>query len=142
MNDVATREMRDKLERLEAAIGAMPQLDIPVRHFFGPGVYAREVTIPAGTACTGKIHKYAHLNIISKGDISVLTEQGVRRIRAPFTMLSPAGTKRAGFAHEETVWTTIHPTDETDLEKIEAHFIAKDRDEFLAHVAALAMLEG
>ena len=87
MGDVAVA-MRDKLYRLEAEIAAMPQLDIPVRHFFAPGVYVREVTIPAGAALTGKIHKYAHLCIVSKGDISVLTENGVRRIRAPFTMLS------------------------------------------------------
>jgi hypothetical protein len=131
--------MRDKLYRLEAEIGAMPQLDIPVRHYFAPGVYVREVTIPAGAVLTGKIHKFAHLCVVSKGDISVLTENGVKRIRAPFTMLSPPGTKRAGYAHEETVFSTIHPTDETDLQTIEAHFIAKDRDDYLAHVARLAI---
>jgi len=139
MNEIATRRM---LERLETEIAAMPQLDIPVRHYFGPGIYAREITIPAGVVLTGKIHKYAHINIISKGEISVLTENGVKRIRAPFTMVSPPGTKRAGFAHEETVWTTIHGTDETDLEKLEAHFIAKDCADYLEHVARLAIAGG
>lgn len=128
---------RDQIERIEREMRAMPQLEIPVRHFFSPGVYAREVTIPPGTVLTGKIHKHAHLNIISKGDITVLTEDGLRRITAPFTMISVAGTKRVGFAHEETVWTTIHATEETDLAKIEAQFIAQDHDEYLEFCAML-----
>ena len=138
-NELAIRE---KLLRLEAELLALPQLEIPVRHYFSPGIYAREVTIPAGSVVTGKIHKYAHLNVVSKGDISVLTEDGVKRIAAPFTFVSPPGTKRAGWTHAETVWTTIHATDETDLEKIEAYFIAKDFPEYLAFRASLALEDG
>jgi hypothetical protein len=32
---------------------------------------------------------------------------------------------------EDTVWTTYHPTEETDLGKIEDHVIAKSYDEYL-----------
>jgi hypothetical protein len=121
----------NELMRLEAAMKEMPQLEIPVRHWFAPGMYAREVTIPAGACVTGKIHKYPHLNIISAGDISVLTEEGVKRIQAPFTLLSPAGVKRVGFAHTDTVWTTIHASIETDLAKLEEHFIAPSLEAYL-----------
>jgi hypothetical protein len=65
------------------------------------------------------------LNILSKGEISVLTEDGIKRVSAPFHVVSPAGTKRIAYAHEDCVWTTIHGTEENDLEKIEAHFIAQ-----------------
>lgn len=109
-----------------------PQVECPVRHYFSQGVYAREITIPKGTILTGKIHKYQQLNIMSKGELSVLTENGVIRVKAPFTIISPPGTKRIAYAHEETVWTTVHGTEERDLERIEMHFIAQSEDEYLA----------
>lgn len=111
-----------------------PPVEIPVKHYFSEGVYAREIIIPKGTIVLGKIHKFSQLNILSKGDHSVLTENGVIRIQAPFTIVSPAGTQRIGYAHEECIWTTIHGTRLTDLEKIEEHFIAKDYQEYLEFV--------
>jgi hypothetical protein len=45
---------------------------------------------------------------------------------APYTFVSEVGTKRVVHALEETIWTTVHVTDETDLEKIEDYVIAKD----------------
>lgn len=127
MNDLVRQAVCD----FEEWIRTLEPVEFPTRHYFSPGVYAREITIPAGTALTGKIHKYAQLNILSKGEMSVLTHEGVKRVAAPFTIVSPPGTKRAAIAHTECVWTTIHGTDETDLDKIEAHFIAQDEQEYL-----------
>lgn len=120
-----------KVERLEKAMRDYEQVEIPVKHHFAHHSYAREITIPAGTLATGKIHKYSQINIIAKGDVSVTTENGVLRIKAPYVLVSPPGTKRAVFAHKETVWITVHGTDETDVEKIEQKFIAKDSTEYL-----------
>ena len=39
----------------------------PVQHHFAPGAYGREMTLPAGLVVVGKIHKHAHINVISKG---------------------------------------------------------------------------
>ena len=105
-------------------------VEIHARHIFAKGLYARQILIPAGTLLSGKIHKTEHLNIISMGEITVLTEQGPMRIQAPCTLVSPAGTKRIGLAHTDTVWTTIHATEETDLEALEDQLIAADYDEF------------
>lgn len=137
--DSLTLANRERVLRMEAAIASMPQLDIPVRHYWADGIYAREATIPAGTTCAGAIHKYSHLNIVSQGCIAVMTEEGLREIRAPATFVSPPGTKRVGYAIEDTVWTTIHGTTETDLDKLERHFIARDFDEYERHVALLGM---
>jgi len=121
----------DKLLRLEDELRKLPQLDCPVEHFFAPGVYVRQITMPAGLCCTGKIHKYEHVSIISKGDVSVLTAGVVTRIKAPYTFVAPAGTKRALYVHEETIWATVHPSQETDLVKLEAELIAPSREAFL-----------
>jgi hypothetical protein len=130
-------ELRDRLDRLEGEMLAMPQIEIAVTHTFVNGLYAREIFIPKGTILTGKIHKTDHLNIISKGDISVITEDGVKRVQAPCSIVSRAGTKRAGYAHEDTVWTTIHATPEMPLDELEAQLIAPTHADYLAHVASL-----
>jgi uncharacterized protein (UPF0548 family) len=69
------------------------------------------------------------MTVISQGEVSVLSIDGVMRVKAPFTFVASPGVKRVVYAHEDTVWTTIHGTDETDLEKIEEEFIAKSYDE-------------
>ena len=126
-------ELRGKVFEVEDAMRReLKLLDLPVKHHFAEGLYAREMFIPKGTVVTGHIHKRENMNIMSQGDLSVLTEDGIKRVKAPFTIVSPPGTKRIAYAHEDTIWTTIHPTDERDIEKIEAHFIAKTEQEFLA----------
>jgi molybdopterin-guanine dinucleotide biosynthesis protein A len=76
-----------------------------------------------------KIHKKTHPYFIMKGDASVLTEEGVVRLKGPFAGITAAGTKRVIFTHEDTVWITVHATNETDLMRIEKEIIAKDFDE-------------
>ncbi len=113
----------DKIFLLENEMKKLEQIEITPVHYFANGLYAREIFIPKGVLLTGKIHKTEHLNILSKGDITVWTEDGMKRLQAPFTMVSRPGTKRVGLAHEDTVWTTIHATNETDLEKLELELI-------------------
>jgi hypothetical protein len=145
MNDLVVRKTpsRELVNRAEEVMRAHgTPVEIPVRDYFAnagtdQGLYAREITIPAGTLLTGKIHKYEQINVLSKGDISVLTEDGVVRVQAPFTIASPAGTKRIAYAHSECVWTTIHRTPEIDVEKIEAEFIAQSDEEFLDFMRVL-----
>ena len=99
----------------------------PVKHHFAPGSYGREMTLPAGMVVVGKIHKHAHINVISKGRVQVFTEQdGVLELAAPCTFVSSPGTKRVVHVLEETVWTTVHVTDKTDLAEIEREVIATD----------------
>ena len=120
---------RENIMAMEAAIAAAPQVELQVTHHFSQGLYARELRIPKGMLLVGKIHRFENLNIISQGEISVYTEEGVRRVKAPCTIVSPPGTKRVGYAHEDTVWTTIHATEETDIEEIEKAVIADDFDD-------------
>jgi|SRR6185436_13217823 len=123
--------IRDKIFAAEEFLKEQPQVDIPVAHYFSEGVYAREITIPAGVILTGEIHKFKQLNILSAGEMSVYTEDGIKRVCAPFTVVSPPGTKRIAYTHTECVWTTIHGTNETDVEVIKAQFIARDEQDWL-----------
>lgn len=116
--DLARQVSREKIERLEGYLQNVPQVDLQTRHYVSAGMYAREITIPAGTVLTGAAHKFDHINVCH-GDIIVWTEEGMKRLTGHFTMASRAGAKRVGLAIQDTVWTTIHRTDETDIEKLE-----------------------
>lgn len=121
-NEIATAEspaaMRTKVLALEAEIAKLPQVDCPVRHHFAPGIYAREMTIPAGVVATGAVHRTEHMTILSKGRVHITTDDGMHEFVAPATFVSKAGIKRAAYAVEEVVITTIHPTPTTDLDKL------------------------
>lgn len=122
MNDLAETESSalafNAVIKLEAELMRRPQVDLKIRHYFADGVYAREMTVPKGVAVVGRIHKQSQINIVSKGDFLVTTDDGPIRVQAPFTVVSPAGTKRAGYALEETIWTTFLGTELTDPEEI------------------------
>ena len=131
---LTTAEFRDLIAFIESTLkSGGGQIELPITHHFSKDVYAREMIIPKGVLLVGKIHKYQNMNIISSGEISVLSVDGVKRVKAPYTFVSAAGAKRVGYAHEDTVWTTIHGTGETDVDKIEEQFIAKNyEDVYLA----------
>lgn len=122
-------ERQQAILALQEHVGSLEQTDCPVKHHFAPGNYAREIFIPARTLVVGKIHKHSHVNVISKGRVSVATKSGIVELEAPCTFVSEPGTKRAVLAITDVVWTTIHPTQETDLEKIEDEVIAKSYKE-------------
>lgn len=109
----------------------MPQVQLPVRHIFSPGVYARELTIFAGHVLTGAVHRFEQLNILSSGTMRLLTDEGFKDVSAPFTCVSPPGTKRIALALTDCVWTTILATPLKDVAKIEKEFVCKTEEEYL-----------
>lgn len=120
--DTIEHENLDRLE--DAIVAAFPGLDLDelITHRFGGGIYAREMFIPAGTIVVSMIHKEECVSTCSSGSIWVWTAgtgEGFKLVEAPFTSVTPSGTRRAGIAEQDTVWTTYHPTDSTDVEEIE-----------------------
>lgn len=126
---MSKHQVRTWISLLENQLSNLPQIEIPLKHYFSRGVYAREISISAGTFIIGKIHKHENMNILSKGYVSVLSTDGVVKLKAPCTFVASKGVKRVIYAHEDSVWTTIHGTWQTDLEKIEREFIAISYDE-------------
>lgn len=114
---------REQVDRLQEAVAAVPQIELQTQHDFCPGFYARSILIPAGTVLVGKVHATEHIFMVTQGDISITTDEGVMRVQAPFQAICKAGMKRAGFAHTDTVCVNIHITTETDLAKLEAALI-------------------
>jgi hypothetical protein len=117
------------------------KIDPPVKHHFAPGQYAREIIMPAGSVGIGKIHRHAHVNVISQGEGEVATEFGRMAYKAPMTFVSEPGVKRVVHCHTDTVWTTFHVTNETDVAKIEEEVIAPSYDVLTSPVPTLRLVE-
>lgn len=124
--------IREQVEKLEQEMLVHPQMHCPVRHYLAGGLYAREITVPAGVCLTGAVHRHEHLCTVSQGRLLVTTDEGVVELAAPSTIVSKPGAKRAGYALETTVWTTYHYVgDETDLDKITEEIMECTRAELL-----------
>lgn len=104
----------------------------PIDEKYGCGAYARQIFLPKGSIVIGKIHRHQHLNFILQGKVSVATEFGKKYFEAPCTFISEVGLKRAVYAEEDTIWTTVHLTahiGEENLSKIEEEVIAPTYDQ-------------
>jgi len=81
----------------------------------------------------GKIHRTSYVNLFMEGDVTMFTEGGVKRMKAPQVIVSPANTKRFSFSHEDMRWVTVHPnpTNNTDISELEAEIHLEKYDDFV-----------
>jgi hypothetical protein len=125
-------EFESALSEIDGVVKGDNLKDCPLKHSFADDIYVREIFIPKGYIGVGKIHKHSHPNFLMKGKVSVVTEdKGVEHLEAPLSIISPPATKRVVYAHEDTVWITVHSnkTNTQDLKEIEDYVIAKDFSE-------------
>lgn len=106
---------------------ALPQVECPLEHFFAPGIYIREIFMPAGTVVIGRIHKTEHFNIILEGRVRVIVDGEVHELKAPCTFVSKAGVSKVLNVLEDCRWQTIHanPDNLTDTDVLEALLVHK-----------------
>ena len=159
MNDLRTadapatsalaHEAIDELERRMLAAGAaVGYTALPLVHRFTPGLYAREITMPAGTLITSRIHRTEHMFVVSKGRVSVWADGAWQLIEAPHTGVTKPGTRRVLYIHDDCVWTTFHATPHTTPEAVEEEIIAPhgghlaDVQEALAALRSAHLMEG
>lgn len=115
----------EKVQTLEKEFLKQEQVACPVIHRFAPNIYIREVSIPAGTLSIGHYQKTEHLNIMLKGRVTMVNEDGSHtELIAPQVFVSKAGRK-IGYIHEDMVWQNVYSTAETDVEKLESMFLEK-----------------
>jgi hypothetical protein len=95
------------------------RVDLPVTESLQSGLYTRTLFIPKGCELIGKIHRKPCVNIVAKGDISIMTETGFLRVQAGYSITSPAGIQKIGYAHEDTIFINVFRTDVTDISEVE-----------------------
>lgn len=108
----------EQVKRLEAHLKQFPQIDLQTQVLVFGGVCARAIFIPAGVALTGALTNMDNICIVF-GDISVTTDEGVKRLTGFHMLPAKAGAKRAGVTHADTWWATVIQTELTDPTEIE-----------------------
>jgi hypothetical protein len=114
-----------KIDELETTLIRRPQVNVPLKHCFAPGVYLREVAMSAGTFIIGHEHKTEHFNVVLSGAALVLIDGVVSKIQAPCVFVSKPGVRKVLFIIETMRWATIHPTTETDIDQLEEDLVVK-----------------
>lgn len=146
MNEVANQQYRDKVSGIvdDVVKHLIPVevSDLKVKHYFAHGTYTREMAIPKGIVVVGKIHRYSCINIVSKGFIIGITDEGKFRMLAPYTFVSNPGIQKAVYAVTDSIYITVHPwSGEEDLEKIEEYVIAPSYEALEEEIADKKALE-
>jgi hypothetical protein len=120
----------NKLLALEAAMfrdaagfgPGSPEAEARTFHYHCEGSYVREWRMGAGETVTGAIHKFACINILLQGDIRVVQSDGETEKHQGDIWISIPGEKKAIYAFTDTRMLTVHATEETDQDKLRAHF--------------------
>lgn len=126
--DQSPEAIRAQIDAFTLRLLALPvedQREFEVDHLFIEGVYMRKLLIPKGSFLVGQIHLKECMNVVAKGDISVVTETGCGRFQAGYTAISAPGIQKVGFAHEDTIFLNVFRTDETSIERVEAEIARK-----------------
>lgn len=114
---------REKVIALQREIEKLPQFEPVTDHFFADGMYCRVVFRPAGVVIVGKVHKKEHFYVVCSGTVAVTTDEGVKEVTGPKVIVSQPGTKRAVYALTDATCMTVHRTEKTDIEEIEAELV-------------------
>ena len=123
--ELSSARTEEKIQIIEAEFLKQEQVDCPVVHRFGPNIYIREVTLPAGSFSIGHYQTTVHLNIMLTGKVTMVNENGSKTVLvAPQTFVSGPGRK-VGYIEETVVWQNVYSTTETDVEKLEEIFLNK-----------------
>ena len=108
---------------VEAFMAGQPQGENHPQHTLTPGLYSRRLFMPALAVVVSKIHRREHQYVVLSGSATVVTESGAVLVRAGYSGITPANTRRVLFVHTNSEWMTFHPTDQTDLLAIEDDLI-------------------
>jgi quercetin dioxygenase-like cupin family protein len=102
------------------------EVDLGIVHHFSSGVYAKQMTLPAGFTALSHSHEFDHMSILASGKVLVKTDDSeVVEYTAPTVVTIKAGINHAIYAVEDASWFCIHATDETDAEHIDEVLIKK-----------------
>jgi hypothetical protein len=141
-------EFREKISELEQALinvgdttGEVMHKANPVKHTFAGGCYIREIYNPANELIITKIHKKEHPFFLMKGEMSILTEEGIQHIHAPYQGVTKPGTKRAIYTHEECIFITVHATENTNIEDVEEEVVCTKYEDLPLGCDALEILK-
>lgn len=117
--------------------------ECPVTHHFEPGMYIREMHIPAETWFIGRPHLLGHRCTLEAGRVKLITEKGSVELKAGDEMTTTPGYMMALYALTDVLGRTYHPnpTESRDIKALEAD-IFQSLESIIEDVVQLKLLKG
>jgi hypothetical protein len=81
----------------------------PVTHIFEPGMYIREMFIPAGALFIGRPHNFGHRCELLSGKAMLVQEEAKTHVEAPAELWSKPGFMMCLYAKTDVIGRTYHP---------------------------------
>lgn len=100
-------------------------IDLRIKHHFSPGLYAKEMHLPAGHFAVSHRHEYDHISMLAAGRAVVEVDDAETIYAAPAFIMIRAHAEHKITAMEDVTWFCVHETDETDAEKIDEVLIER-----------------
>lgn len=113
------------VQELERQLLGQPQMPCEVRHSFAPGLYVREVTMPATQIVIGHAHRTAHLNVMTKGRLMMVQPDGTYVEHLAGSNFVGLPGRKVALILEDTVWLNVFATTETDIAVLEDSLLDK-----------------
>ena len=132
--------INEQIEAIEEQLLNFPQVECPLKHNFAPGVYMREITMPAGSLIIGHEHLTEHFNVVLTGKARVMIDGVIEDLIAPCYFISKPNVRKVLYILEEMKFATIHPTEETSVDVLESTLVRKSNC-FIKHEEAIKLLE-
>jgi len=106
------------------------------KHSFAEGLYVREMIMEKGTMVFSAIHKRSFPFFLLSGHLAISTEKGVEDFIAPCYIITPRGTKRIGYAIEESTIVTVHknPDNLRDIEEIDNYNVVFTWEDYAQYI--------
>ena len=91
----------------------------------GDGIYAKEVTIPAGVELKSHAHTFTHKSILACGKAIVRAGDAEALVEGPAVLTITQGVPHSVRAITDVTWFCLHATNESDPERIDHTLIER-----------------
>lgn len=118
------KDYNQRIDELEAYMYQFDGVECPLDHQFTPGLYARSILMPAGTLVVSMIHKEEHPYDVLMGSALVFIEGRWTRVEAPYSDVTPPGTRRVLYVDKTCFWRTFHAVKVMPLSKSKEDILA------------------
>lgn len=118
-----------ELALLEASDGG--DCGITIEETIHAGIYCREMNVPKGIVISGATHKKDGYAVLSKGEMTISDHGETTHIIAPCTVRVMAGSRKLGYAIEDSTFLTFHHVECTDIKDAEAELFDMSHGEKL-----------
>lgn len=115
-NDLASVAAVTEAERQTLASNAR------VKHIQSDDVYVKAYSVPPGIKLYNKTFSTDHVTILAQGEVVIEIDNDRVKFTAPAHYIFKANKRYAVYTMSNCVWYCIHPTDETDLEKLKEKY--------------------